>query len=140
MRIVLDTNVLVSALISPSGAPHELLERWEAGQFTLVTSAEQSDELRRVLAYPKLQLRIDSERAARLVSNLQHVAAMAENLPQVSASRDASDNVIIASAMAGQASYLVTGDKSDLLQLVAIGDVSMVSPRRMIEILDAPRA
>ncbi len=65
MRIVLDTNVLASALISPHGFSHELAERWEAGEFTLVTSAEQREELRRVLAYPRLQKRIDEGEAAR---------------------------------------------------------------------------
>ncbi|MBX3426024.1 MAG: putative toxin-antitoxin system toxin component, PIN family [Pirellulales bacterium] len=54
MRIVLDTNVLVSALIVPSGASHQLWERCAAGDYELVTSLQQLEELERVLQYPKL--------------------------------------------------------------------------------------
>lgn len=55
MRMVLDTNVLVSALITPGGLPDKLLQHWEADDFTLVTSSAQLDELLRVLAYDKLR-------------------------------------------------------------------------------------
>jgi putative PIN family toxin of toxin-antitoxin system len=55
MRMVLDTNVLVSALISPGRFSYQLLQFWEADEFTFVTSAEQLDELERVLKYEKLQ-------------------------------------------------------------------------------------
>lgn len=54
MRMVLDTNVLVSALITPGGLPEQLLQHWEAGEFTLVTSEEQLGEIQRVLGYEKL--------------------------------------------------------------------------------------
>lgn len=137
MRIVLDTNVLASALISPHGFSHELAERWEAGEFTLVTSAEQREELRRVLAYPRLQKRIDADQAARLLSNLGDAADVVGNLPAVRASSDEADNRIIAAALAGQATHLVTGDKSHLLSLGVVESVAVVSPRAMIEILNA---
>lgn len=139
MRIVLDTNVLVSALLSARGAPYELLQRWEREEFTVVTSLEQRDELLRVLDYPKLRLRIDADQGSRLTSNLEYAAEVAINLPAVAASPDDSDNVILASAIAGQASHVVTGDKSDLLRLTEVEGVLIVTPRRMIEIFDGPR-
>ncbi len=55
MRVVLDTNILISALIVPGGAPDALYQTWRAGQFTLVTSEEQLDEFRRVTRYPRLR-------------------------------------------------------------------------------------
>jgi predicted nucleic acid-binding protein len=46
MRVVLDTNILVSALISPAGHPAAIYDAWEDGKFTLLTCAEHLDELR----------------------------------------------------------------------------------------------
>ena len=137
MRMVLDTNVLVSALITPGGLPDQLLQRWEAGDLTLVTSAEQLDEVKRVFAYEKLKRFINPEQAARLVENLRHAAAIVVNLPQVNASKDASDNVIIATAIAGNATHLATGDKGDLLGLKQVQHVSIISVQQAVRLLDA---
>jgi putative PIN family toxin of toxin-antitoxin system len=108
--MVFDTNVFVSALITPGGLPDELLQRWEADDFTLVTSSAQLDELQRVLSYGKLQRFIRPEQAAKLVENLRSFAVVAEGLPDLNVSSDTADNVIIATAIAGNASHLVTGD------------------------------
>jgi putative PIN family toxin of toxin-antitoxin system len=55
MKVVLDTNVLFSALISPSGTPNEIYKAWRSGRFELVTSNEQLDEIRRASRYQKLK-------------------------------------------------------------------------------------
>ncbi len=52
MRVILDTNVLLGALISPSGPPETIYRAWRAARFELVTSPAQLDELRRVSRYP----------------------------------------------------------------------------------------
>jgi hypothetical protein len=135
--MVLDTNVLVSALISPGGPADQLLQRWEGDEFTLVTSADQLDEVERVFAYEKLQRFIRPDQAARLVTNLRRSAVFAETLPSVEASSDASDNVILATAMAGNASHLITGDRGDLLGLKRVEEVSIIAVREAIELLDA---
>lgn len=135
--MVLDTNVLVSALINPGGLPDQVLRRWEADEFTLITSSEQLDEVERVLAYEKLQRFIRSEQAARLVANLRRLAIFAENLPDVDASRDTSDNLILATAIAGNASHLVTGDKAHLLNLKQAEGVSIITVREAIELIAA---
>ena len=137
MRMVLDTNVLVSALITPGGLPDQLLQHWEAGVLTLVTSEEQLDEVVRVLGYEKLQRFIRPEQAARLTANLRRLAIIAEELPDVNASTDASDNLILATAIAGKASHLATGDRGDLLSLKQVEGVSIVSVREAIELLAA---
>jgi uncharacterized protein len=54
MRVVLDTNILVSALISPAGHPAAIYDAWEDGKFTLLTCAEQLDELRSTLQKPRV--------------------------------------------------------------------------------------
>ncbi len=135
MRMVLDTNVLVSALINPGGLPDQLLQRWEAGEFTLVTSPEQLDEVERVLAYEKLRRFIRPEQAARLIANLRSLASLAEKLPHVDASADKSDNLILATAIAGNASNLVTGDKGHLLNLKQVKNVWIITVKEAIELL-----
>jgi len=140
MRMVLDTNVLVSALITPGGLPDQLLQRWETGDFTLVTSAKQIDELDRVLAYEKLQRFIHRNQANRLVATIRHLAIVVEGLPTVTVSQDADDNVILATAMAGGADQLVTGDKGHLLGLKQAGGVPIITVRQAVELLDSEAA
>ena len=55
MRVVLDTNVLLSALISPHGAPDIIYRAWRAAKFDIITSTVQLDELRRASRYPKFK-------------------------------------------------------------------------------------
>jgi hypothetical protein len=130
--MVLDTNVLVSALITPGGLPDKLLQHWEADDFTLVTSSAQLDELQRVLAYDKLQKFIHPDQAEKLIENIRSFAVLAEELPDLNVSSDAADNLILATAIAGTASHLVTGDKADLLNLKKVNDVEVISVRDAI--------
>lgn len=81
MRMVLDTNVLVSALIPPGRLPEQLTQYWEAGEFTLVTSEAQLDEIQRVLGYEKLARFIRADQAARLIANLRQAAIVVTSLP-----------------------------------------------------------
>lgn len=135
MRMVLDTNVFVSALITPGGLPDQLVDHWEAGSFTLVTSSKQLDEVERVFAYEKLQRFIRPEQANRLLNSLRNLALIAENLPVLTVATDTADNVIIATAVAGGATHLVTGDKGDLLSLKQVESVLIITVREAIELL-----
>ena len=80
MRVVLDTNVLLSALISPHGAPDAIYRAWRASRFELVTSTEQLDELRRVSRYPKLKTILPAHRVGAMVNNMQR-AVVLDHLP-----------------------------------------------------------
>jgi putative PIN family toxin of toxin-antitoxin system len=68
MRVVLDTNVLLSALISPSGTPNEIYRAWRSGKFELVTSHQQLDEIRRASHYPRLKAVVSRSRIGTLVN------------------------------------------------------------------------
>jgi putative PIN family toxin of toxin-antitoxin system len=135
--MVLDTNVLVSALITPGGLPDKLLQHWETDDFTLVTSSAQLHELQRVLAYDKLQKFIHPDQAEKLIENIRSFAVLAEELLDLNVSSDAADNLILATAIAGTASHLVTGDKADLLNLKKVNDVEIISVRDAIQLLAA---
>ena len=58
MRLVIDTNILISALLAGTSLPAHLIVLWREGQFDLLTSAEQLDELMRVTRYPKIRERL----------------------------------------------------------------------------------
>lgn len=117
MRLVIDTNILVSALLAAGSLPAHLLVHWRQGRFELLTSVEQVDELRRVTRYPKIRARLAPAQAGRLVNELHGLAITVTNLPVVTASPDPNDNHLLALAEAGAADILVTGDKRDLLAL-----------------------
>lgn len=55
MLVVLDSNIFISALISPRGCPAKIYEAWENKHFAIVTCEEQIDELRRASRYPRIQ-------------------------------------------------------------------------------------
>lgn len=114
---MLDTNVLVAAVLSRQGAPARVMPAWQEGLFELVVSPLLLDELRRVLTYPKLAARIPQDRAAAYVALLaaggEHQDDPTEAPPV--RSRDPDDDYLLALAAASSA-YLITGD-DDLLDL-----------------------
>lgn len=131
MRVVLDTNVLLSGLISSHGAPDAIYRAWRASRFELVTSVEQLDELRRVSRYPKLKAILPPHRIGTMVNNMQR-AIMLGNLPDLPADnvlKDPNDSFLLAMALAGEADWLVTGDhRAGLLQLASIGRTRIATP------------
>src|SRR5271166_4760698 len=117
MRVVLDTNILVSALIAPAGKPAEIFNSWEAGKFTLLTCAEQLDELRATLHKPRVAELIKPYKAGRLVNQVKKLAEDVDPLPRVERSSDPTDDFLLSMSEGGKADYLVTGDKNGLLAL-----------------------
>jgi putative PIN family toxin of toxin-antitoxin system len=119
VRVVLDTNVLVSGLMYPRSVPGRIVGAWRESRFDLVLSLEQLAEIGRVLAYRKIRkvLRWDDETIGRLLKQLFLRAEIIEADESVTkALRDPTDAPILSSFIAGRADYLVTGD-ADLLAL-----------------------
>ncbi|MFV3130287.1 putative toxin-antitoxin system toxin component, PIN family [Niveispirillum sp. KHB5.9] len=127
MRLVIDTNILISALLSPKSPPAALISLWRHGHFTLLTCDEQLDDLRRVTRYPKIRERLPPALAGRLINELRDLAILIENLPKVDVCPDPFDNYLLALSMAGQADLLVTGDKRDLLSLRRHGRTRIIA-------------
>lgn len=127
MRIVLDTNVLVSALISRDGPPGLLLAAIRRERLTLVTSEAQLDELRTVLSRERLRPYIRPEEAEDLIRNLEAIGEVVADLPDVDASPDPDDNRILATAVAGRADLIVSGDKKHMLILDRVDDTPIVT-------------
>jgi putative PIN family toxin of toxin-antitoxin system len=135
VRAVLDTNVIVSAVLSPTGAPRSVLEAWRDGRFELIASPRLLAELRRVLEYPKLRRFVTVQEADELVSLVEDASLVVgdpEEAPPVR-SLDPDDDYLIALAATSR-SILVTGD-SDLLELST--RIPVVTPAKFLEILDS---
>lgn len=134
MRLVIDTNVLLSGLMSPASTSAEVLALWRGRHFDLVTGAEQLDEIARVSRYPKIRHRLAPALAGRLVNRLRDLAIVVQKLPKVDLSPDPDDNYLLALAEAGHAQFLVTGDKP-LLALKRYKSTRIVTSASLIAML-----
>lgn len=130
MKIVLDTNVLVSGIFF-AGAPYEILKAWYDRKIDLVISLEILDEYQRVAE--ELAQEFSGVDVARILDLLTVGAEIvhAPPLPEPVCS-DPEDDKFLACAVAGSAKYVVTGDKQ-LLKVSRHGNVEIVSPRWFIE-------
>jgi len=129
VRLIIDTNILVSALLAATSLPAQLVVLWRAGRFDLLTTAEQLDELMRVTRYPKIRERLAPAVAGRLVNDLRALAVTLDKLPVVEVSTDPDDNYLLALAAACAADFLVTGDKQDLLGIAIYEGTKIITVR-----------
>jgi uncharacterized protein len=117
LRVVLDTNVVLSALIFQKGRTAILREAWQAEQFCPLISHATATELIRTLKYPKFKL-TKPEQDGFLADYLPYCAVVniSNPPPKTPICRDPADIAFMQLALAGTADYLVSGDK-DLLML-----------------------
>ena len=133
MRVVLDTNVLVSALLNHEGLPARILQFVYDGSLTLILSEPLLEELHEVLLYPKIRKRLDASSidVPRFIELLRFFATLVETkVADAPTVRDPDDRELLAALIQGPADWLVTGDQ-DLLALSA--DYPIVTPAAFIE-------
>ena len=125
LRVVLDTNVIVSALLF-SGKASQLVDKWKSGSIVLLATKDIVLEYLRVLAYPKFEL---TETEIEVLLN-QEILPYIEtiktkgNFPPTS--RDPDDDKFLACAVAAKADFVVSGD-DDLLTLKRVGKCPIIS-------------
>lgn len=129
MRVVFDTNVLVSALVFPGGRGDEALARIVEERDALLISKPILDELLGVLARKFAR---DAEALSRVAVLLADIATLVKPRRRVSVLRDAPDNRILECAIAGRADLIVTGDRA----LLALGEHAGVRIVRLAEYLE----
>lgn len=138
MRVVIDANVYISALISARGAPARIVAQWLSGQFDVLVSPAIVDEVSRVTAYEKLQkyprLRENRQEFAQLLSEQAIWMEPGETLMVVE--EDESDNRYVECAVAGNAHYLVSGDPH-LLKVDEYQGIRIVSPATFVALLES---
>jgi putative PIN family toxin of toxin-antitoxin system len=120
-RVVLDTNVLVSFLLTPHGQASAVVAAGlEGSDYQVVTCPAILEEVRRVCAYPKIARRygISESETEALIALLKCEAIVTPGLLQVSGCEDPADDRVLACAVEGQARFIVTGDH----HLLALGE------------------
>lgn len=131
---VLDTNVLLSAALSPRGAPAELVD-WLLAEGRLVFSSATFAELEARIWKPKFDRYLSIERRRRLLHDIGASAFWVEAPPSITSrsfSRDVDDDAFIHAALAAGAYRLVTGD-DDLLCLHPVGELHILTPRAALD-------
>ena len=130
MIIVLDTNVMISALLSAEGSPAQIMDFWEAGAFDVASSTSLLDELRRVLGYDKIKkhLGLTPEEIDRLINGLHTAAVYVEPEEALKVVEDdPDDNRVLECAVAANADYIVSGDQH-LLDLGEYRGIAILPP------------
>jgi len=136
MRVVLDTNILVSFLLTRGEAVSSIFNGWEKGQFILLASEEILLEVKQALEKFVRSNLIPGERAQALLRRIRKETRMVVIQTVVKIAKKRSDNRFLACAKDGRADYLVTGDKKHLLPLKKFGKTKIISAKEFVKILD----
>ncbi len=137
IRAVIDTNVIVAALIHPTETTGTVLSRLRDGALTIVLSPALLDEIAAVTSYPKIRdkygiLGSDLEVIAGLLALRGRMAAPTE---AIHVCRDPDDDILLEAAVAGGAEYVVSGD-ADLLAIREFRSIRIVKPAAFLAILN----
>ncbi|MBI4318474.1 MAG: putative toxin-antitoxin system toxin component, PIN family [Chloroflexi bacterium] len=141
MRVVLDSNVVVSRFLSPSGPPAHIWEQWEDGVFELAVSEAILAEYQKAMTYERIQARhrMSKDEISKIISTMRMFAEVVEATQNVEVIvKDPEDNKFIDCALAAAADYIVSGD-SHLLELGEYRDVQILSPTMFLELLRQKR-
>ena len=134
--VVLDTNVLVSGVtgfLIDTSVPGQILHLWQAGRFTLVVSDHILAELERTLQKPYFQRRLSAEHIAAARLLFRTSARLTPLTVQVQGiASHPEDDLVLATALSGQADYLITGDRH-LQELGSYQGVTILSPRAFLQ-------
>ena len=138
LAVVLDVNVVVSAVMSRLGPPRQVLEAWKAGRIEVLTSPGIIDEVAAKLLDPAIGGRqgvtTDDVEAVTLLLRTQARLIVPQSESPVTG--DPEDDHVLSASVIGRADYLVTGDKK-LLQLTRHGSVAIINPRDFLAVLSS---
>ena len=127
MIVVIDSNLLLSALISPYGPPAKIYDAWQEGRFRVATCAEQMEELRVASRYPRLREILKPHLVGKMMNTLQR-ADIFEGFQRKHTADDPRDAYLLDLATAAEAQYLLTGDKrSGLLSRHKVGTTKIMT-------------
>jgi putative PIN family toxin of toxin-antitoxin system len=137
MKVVLDANIHVSAMVNSQGNPSRIMSAWEQGAFDLVVSGPIIAEIGRVLRYPRIARRHkqDEEAIQRFLTLLQNEAVIGEAAEALDVvQEDESDNRYLECAIEAKAQYIVSGDQ----HLLAIGEykgIMILTPAAFVTLI-----
>jgi len=136
LRVVLDTNQLVSSLIATRGLQRQLIDAWRQRAYLLLVGPRQVDEAGEVLRRDKIAKKYPITPGDRegFLQLLRQDALLLAEAPAPGVCRDPDDDALLGCAAAGGADYLVTGD-DDLMSVRRYGGVAVVSAREFLAVL-----
>jgi hypothetical protein len=137
MRVVLDANIYVSALINAKGNPSRIILAWERGEFDVLISEAILDEIGRVLRFPRIVKRHRQEENSiqRFLRLLENEALLVEPDQALNVIKvDESDNRYLECALEGKAQYVVSGD-NHLLDIGEYRGILILAPVAFVAIL-----
>jgi putative PIN family toxin of toxin-antitoxin system len=138
VRIVVDTNVVVSRFLSPNGSPAKVLQAWQDGGVELLVSSEILVEYRRALGYTKVQARhgLSDDELDQVIEGFRQQAFLIEpNAKFTLISADPDDDKFMECAIAGGAACVVSGD-AHLLGLGEYAGIVVLSPAAFLALLE----
>ncbi|MEM3018311.1 MAG: putative toxin-antitoxin system toxin component, PIN family [Candidatus Bathyarchaeia archaeon] len=133
LRVVLDTNVLVSGLIIP-GKPRELLSMISRREAALVLSKEILNELSKVMRRDKFAEYAGEEQVERFIKDIQSIAEITQLKSKIKIVEDPKDNIVISTAIDGEANLIVSGDHH-LLSLKVFRGIKILSVDEAVHML-----
>jgi putative PIN family toxin of toxin-antitoxin system len=138
MIIVVDTNVFISALLSPQGSPARVIDLWEAELFDLATSPQLLEELERALEYDRVKkyFKQPQEKISTLLKRINSVGIVVD--PQIELDvidDDPDDNLVLACAETAHAAYIVSGD-DHLFSLKKYQEIFILSPTEFLTLIN----
>lgn len=133
LKLVIDTNILISAALSSQGAPARLV-RCALAQHQLVFSQATLDELRARLYRPKFDRYISLENRERVLHDMSAAALWVDVGEPAVYCRDPEDDKFFETALKAQADYLVSGDK-DVLEAPAVLGLRIISAQQALKVL-----
>lgn len=134
-RLVVDTNIIVSGLITSGTPPAKILDAVHNKKVTLLISDEVVSEYLRVLEYPHIRKykKITDETISHLTALFINETERVEILKHITKSPDPDDDKFLSLAVEGQADFIITGDKADLLSLKEISGIKIITARDAVE-------
>lgn len=138
MIIVLDTNVLISSFLSPSGTPAEIVKLWRGEELDLAISPDLLGELREVLAYERVQkyVKKSPEQIEVLIKSLALIGVFVDPRFTLDViTEDPDDNRVLECAVASRASFIVSGDKH-LLALNTYQGIKIFTPKGFLVVFE----
>jgi hypothetical protein len=143
IRVVLDTNVLVSALLTPVSPPAKILAAVLEGRLRIIISPAIISEIGLVFQYPRLKKtmrkhRLSAEEVEEALFKILKVAIITPGDKIIlGVSRDPADDPILSCAVEGQADYVISGDK-DLTELESFEGIRIMEPATFLRLLENP--
>ena len=138
MIVVLDTNVMISALISAGGPPARIIDLWEAGSFDVASSAPLLEEVKRVLGYDQVKkyLKCSPEEINKLLAGWRTASIYVDPEEELEVIKDdPDDDRVLECAVAAEAEYIVSGD-NHLLDLGEYRGIEVIPPAGFLVLIN----